>query len=155
MWWPRSVRRLPSPCCLGTAGILSYLPIFFCLTNPLLAAHHLSVSARQLHGSLSLYLCMRRMYCSIVSCPDLYAFRTVILAILLVCGTVPHLFLFRILHLQVSASEHPVPLISARDSQRFSGARGSVNQVCSLYRSTCSTSSIYSARVRLRRSLPL
>ena len=140
---------------VGTAGS-SYLPIFFCLTNPRLAALHLSVSARQLHGSLSLYLCMRRMYCSIVSCPDLYAFRTVILVILLVCGTVPHLFLFRILHLQVSASEHPVPLlISARDSQRSSGARGSVNQVCSLYRSTCSTSSIYSARVRVRSSLPL
>ena len=117
---------------------------------------HLCVSARQLHGSLSLYLCMRRMYCSIVSCPDLYAFRTVIMAILLVCGTVPHLFLFRILHLQVSESEHPVPLlISARDSQRSSGARGSLNQVCSLYRSTCSTSSRYSARVRVRSSLPL
>ena len=135
----------------------SYLicPSFFASQIPD-CSHHLSVSARQLHGSLSLYLCMRRMYCSIVSCPDLYAFRTVIMAILLVCGTVPHLFLFRILHLQVSASEHPVPLlISARDSQRFFGARGSLNQVCSLYRSTCSTSSIYSARVRVRSSLPL
>ena len=118
-------------------------------------AHHLCVCTTRLHGSLSLYLCMCTMYSSIVSCPDLYAFRTVILVILLVCGTVPHLFLFRILHLQVSASEHPVPLISARNSQRFSGARGSVNQVCSLYRSTCSTSSIYSARVRVRSSLPL
>ena len=102
-----------------------------------------------------MYLSMRRMYCSIVCCPGLYAFRIVIMTIFLVCGTVPHLFLFRILHLQVSASEHTAPLSSARDSERSSGMRGSLNQVCSLYRSTCSTSSIYSANVRVRSSLPL
>jgi hypothetical protein len=54
------------------------------------------------------------------------------MAILIVFGHIS-LFLFRILHLQVSASEHTAPPSSARGSQGSSGARGSLKQVCVLY----------------------
>ena len=151
----------PAQCCGCLLRVVvplgSYrLPIFFCLTNPRL--------------QLSISLCLHDSCTVALVCTYACAECTAVLCLAQICMLFVQLSwsfclfvapchisscfvycTFRFLHLSILC--HCV--ISARDSQRFSGARGSLNQVCSLYRSTCSTSSIYSARVRVRSSLPL
>ena len=154
MWWPRSVLRLPSP----------WVPL-----GDLILSTHLFLPHKSQIGS-SPSLCLHDSCTVALVCTYACAECTAVLCLAQICMLFVQLSwpfclfvapchisscfvycTFRFLHLSILC--HCV--ISARDSQRSSGARGSLNQVCSLYRSTCSTSSIYSARVRVRSSLPL
>ena len=155
MWWPRCVLRLPSPCCERYRWRSYRLPSFF---------------ASQIQKRQPISLCLHDSCTVALVCTYACAECTAVLCLAQICMLFVQLSwpfclfvapchisscfvycTFRFLHLSILC--HCV--ISARDSQRSSGARGSLNQVCSLYRSTCSTSSIYSARVRVRSSLPL